>query len=127
MNRIILLLAAFCCFVFSNASYSQDTYSKNSPQKIERTLTKHDELINLLNEIDGTFQIRVKQGAPKPIISIPLLEKIKSSRLYNQPFYLDVESGISVFIPSQLEISSPNFVKLEKVINLLNTTENEFK
>lgn len=89
--------------------------------KNKKELSEHERYEKLLAEMDGTFQFRSTDENKKPLLSETLLLRIKDARLYNQSVVLDIETGISVFIPSQTEISSATFVKLEKVVHQLKT------
>lgn len=95
--------------------------------KTNKELSEHERYEKLLGELDGTFQVRLKDDTKKPLFSESLLIRIKEARLYNQSVVIDIEDGISVFIPSQTEISSASFVKLEKIVYQLKTVSHDEK
>jgi hypothetical protein len=121
-NTLLLLL-----IIISSSSIAQQQEPSNGGQKGQvlvknkKELSEHERYQKLLVELDGTFQVRLKDDSKKPLFSETILIRIKEARLYNQSVVLDIEEGISVFIPSQTEISSVAFVKLDKVVYQLKT------
>jgi hypothetical protein len=119
MKKALLLMIVLFTFTFV---YSQQQEQNSGGQKGQvlvknnKELSEHERYEKLLSEMDGTFQIRSIDESKKPLLSENLLIRIRDARLYNQSVIMDVESGISVFIPSQVEISSATFVKLDKVV-----------
>lgn len=95
--------------------------------KTKKELSENERYEKLLAELEGTFQMRLKDDSKKPLFSENLLIRIKDARLYNQSVVIDLEEGITVFIPSQTEISSASFVKLEKVVYQLKTVSHDEK
>lgn len=116
MKKTLLILLTLILSVFG---FGQQSYRGKNVQPVaknKKELSEHERYEKLLAELDGTFQVVLADENKKPLFSESLLLRIKDARLYNQSVYLEIEKGISVFVPSQIEISSGSFVKLDKVV-----------
>lgn len=120
-----LFLFIFICSAF----YAQvgTNGAKGTPIVPQKEVTKRDEFFKIFNEMEGTFQFILKDDSKKPLLSKELLEKIKYERQFSQPTYLEIEEGITIFIPSSSELSSPTFEKLKMEVVRLKTIDYENK
>lgn len=125
-KQSIFLLASFCWMGLN--CFSQDNSIKSNREVYHTEKSEKEQLNQLLQEMDGTFQFIVSGSEKQPLLSLQLLQKIKAERQQVQGVYLDVEQGIKIYIPSTSEIESSSFVKLEKIVyqkNILNNDENK--
>lgn len=106
-------MLALSLVTFCGVSISQDfgkSNSKSSDLQLE-AVPKTEEK-SLLEEVMGTFQVKVKENK-KVLISEELLLFIKNNRLTSISKWYTYSSDLEVYIPSSDEINSPSFSKLD--------------
>jgi hypothetical protein len=119
-----LVFLLFGLFQESFAQTQTSTSEKNAPNvKRVTELTEKEKFNALLNELDGTYQFQIENSNLKPVLSLTLLQNIKASREFVQASFIDLGEGIMVYIPSQSEIDSPNYQKIEKVVYKTNVSD----
>jgi hypothetical protein len=119
-----LVFLLFGIFHEGFAQTQTSTSEKNAPNvKRVTEVTEKEKYDLLLNELKGTFQFQIQNNSIKPVLSVALLENIKSTREQLQATFIDLGEGIVVYIPSQSEIDSPNYQKIESVIYKSNVSD----
>lgn len=123
MNRIILLLAAFCCFVFSNAVFSQreiKSPNQNNQGYTHSSPSEKEQYKSLFEKLNGTFQYQINNEDYKSLLSLEVLKQIEAARTEDSDVFIQVDQFTKVFIPSKKAINSVGYSKLETIIYTLN-------
>lgn len=94
-------------------------YSQESLSKQEAT-----ELVNLKDQMAGTYQIQMIDTRAQPSIQLSLFQEIYDAREQDETVYLSVSSNCRVKIVSVSEMNSSNFVPLE-YWTIINSTQND--
>lgn len=117
---LLKFLSLFFCVIIQNTLFSQEKElpMKQAPEKVNHVKSDRDIMYDLKAELEGTYQFILKDNSKALLYSKELFEKIKFSREYAQPVYLDLEEGIKLYIPSKIAIEAPNYEKLEPIVYL---------
>lgn len=110
MKTILLVLSLL---IFCGLSKAQDFQNPRgvSPSGPNKVLSKTDEK-SLREEVIGTFQVKVKENQ-RVIITEELLLFVKTNRQQTVSNWHTYSSDVEVYIPSNDEINSPSFSKLD--------------
>ena len=103
MKIILYLFLIACCFASKNGLAQVDP-------KVET-----GRLMELLNKLEGTYQVQIIDSRELPAIPLSLMDTISLKRGENEVKYVWLKSNIRVKILSKSEITSPSFHGLPRI------------
>lgn len=96
----------FCIFSFCLLSYSENSFSQNvSPSSQEIILSKNAHY-ELIEELEGVYQVQMINNRYNPIIDTDLLNRIKSEQKENEQVIFYHKENIRIKILSKSEVLS---------------------
>lgn len=96
------------------------TFSKSFAQQESSEETKR--LMNLLNKLEGTYQVQIIDSRELPAIPLSLMDTIIAKRDENEVKYVWLKSNTRVKILPAKEIAAPDFQGVTRV-SYVNSTE----
>lgn len=106
MKIIFYTFLTALCFAFTNGRAQVDP-------KIETT-----RLMDLLNKLEGTYQVQIIDSRELPAIPLSLMDTIEAKRDKDVVKFVWLKSNTRVKILPKTEILSPTFKGLTRVIHL---------
>lgn len=98
-----LYILAFICFSF--VSKSQSNLTSDSTNRT----------VNLLHQLEGTYQLQIINSRELPTISSDMLDKIQAKRHQTDTIYFSVKHNFKVMILPYSTIEKKDFTAIKRV------------
>ncbi len=88
---------------------------KNYAQDMPKEKVETKRLTNLLNQLEGTYQVQIIDSREKLTFPLTMLDSVQIKRQQNQTTYIWLKSNVRVMVPAYSVINKQGFSPLERV------------